>query len=168
MLPHVTISAAIINILHIWGLFLSVCGCVCVCLQAYLKWVEMEGEEPRLPGLDMDHKQLFFLNFAQVSKNNEGTCCFWMCYFSRQKAGNKFSVWSRKTKLKRSIFFSACLVLRNKQWDKGRGSGWDAEAISEQISDQLQTHRRWRRAAKVKSISVPGNVAHKQETVIDN
>uniref|UniRef100_A0A674N600 Membrane metalloendopeptidase like 1 n=1 Tax=Takifugu rubripes TaxID=31033 RepID=A0A674N600_TAKRU len=24
------------------------------------------GEEPRLPGLDMDHKQLFFLNFAQV------------------------------------------------------------------------------------------------------
>uniref|UniRef100_A0A671W5B5 Membrane metalloendopeptidase like 1 n=1 Tax=Sparus aurata TaxID=8175 RepID=A0A671W5B5_SPAAU len=35
-------------------------------LQAYLKWVAMEGEEPRLPGLDMDHKQLFFLNFAQV------------------------------------------------------------------------------------------------------
>ena len=30
----------------------------------------MEGEEPRLPGLDMDHKQLFFLNFAQVSKSN--------------------------------------------------------------------------------------------------
>uniref|UniRef100_A0A3B3CPN2 Membrane metallo-endopeptidase-like 1 n=1 Tax=Oryzias melastigma TaxID=30732 RepID=A0A3B3CPN2_ORYME len=34
--------------------------------KAYLKWMEMEGEEPRLPGLDMDHKQLFFLNFAQV------------------------------------------------------------------------------------------------------
>uniref|UniRef100_A0A671W564 Membrane metalloendopeptidase like 1 n=1 Tax=Sparus aurata TaxID=8175 RepID=A0A671W564_SPAAU len=34
--------------------------------KAYLKWVAMEGEEPRLPGLDMDHKQLFFLNFAQV------------------------------------------------------------------------------------------------------
>ncbi|KAI3369954.1 hypothetical protein L3Q82_024756 [Scortum barcoo] len=34
--------------------------------KAYLKWVEMEGEELRLPGLDMDHKQLFFLNFAQV------------------------------------------------------------------------------------------------------
>uniref|UniRef100_A0A7N8XCW9 Membrane metallo-endopeptidase-like 1 n=1 Tax=Mastacembelus armatus TaxID=205130 RepID=A0A7N8XCW9_9TELE len=34
--------------------------------KAYLKWVEMEGEEPHLPGLDMDHKQLFFLNFAQV------------------------------------------------------------------------------------------------------
>uniref|UniRef100_A0A8C2WCD4 Membrane metalloendopeptidase like 1 n=1 Tax=Cyclopterus lumpus TaxID=8103 RepID=A0A8C2WCD4_CYCLU len=34
--------------------------------KAYLKWVEMEGEEPRLPGLDMNHKQLFFLNFAQV------------------------------------------------------------------------------------------------------
>lgn len=48
--------------------------CVCVCIQAYLKWVEMEGEEPRLPGLDMDHKQLFFLNFAQVSQNNVATC----------------------------------------------------------------------------------------------
>lgn len=41
-----------------------------VCLQAYLKWVETKGEEPRLPGLDMDHKQLFFLNFAQVSERN--------------------------------------------------------------------------------------------------
>lgn len=55
----------LINILQICTLFLSFC--VCVCLQAYLKWVDMEGEEPRLPGLDMDHKQLFFLNFAQVS-----------------------------------------------------------------------------------------------------
>uniref|UniRef100_A0A8C4DX34 Membrane metallo-endopeptidase-like 1 n=1 Tax=Dicentrarchus labrax TaxID=13489 RepID=A0A8C4DX34_DICLA len=40
-------------------------------LSAHLKssftcWVKMVGEEPRLPGLDMDHKQLFFLNFAQV------------------------------------------------------------------------------------------------------
>ncbi|XP_062842899.1 membrane metallo-endopeptidase-like 1 [Trichomycterus rosablanca] len=34
--------------------------------KAYMKWVEKEGEEARLPGLDMDHKQLFFLNFAQV------------------------------------------------------------------------------------------------------
>uniref|UniRef100_A0A8C1SIE7 Membrane metallo-endopeptidase-like 1 n=1 Tax=Cyprinus carpio TaxID=7962 RepID=A0A8C1SIE7_CYPCA len=34
--------------------------------KAYMKWVEREGEEPRLPGLEMDHKQLFFLNFAQV------------------------------------------------------------------------------------------------------
>ncbi|KAJ8371263.1 hypothetical protein SKAU_G00112910 [Synaphobranchus kaupii] len=34
--------------------------------RAYLKWVEREGEEPRLPGLDLNHKQLFFLNFAQV------------------------------------------------------------------------------------------------------
>lgn len=40
-------------------------------LQAYLKWVEMQGEELRLPGLDMDHKQLFFLNFAQVSYKNK-------------------------------------------------------------------------------------------------
>lgn len=41
--------------------------CVIVCLQAYLKWVAREGEEPHLPGLEMDHRQLFFLNFAQVS-----------------------------------------------------------------------------------------------------
>ncbi|XP_055724173.1 membrane metallo-endopeptidase-like 1 [Salvelinus fontinalis] len=34
--------------------------------KAYMKWVEREGEELRLPGLEMDHKQLFFLNFAQV------------------------------------------------------------------------------------------------------
>lgn len=59
--------------------------CVCMCLQAYLKWVEREGEEPRLPGLDLDHKQLFFLNFAQVCNNNEGQCHFCMCYFSKNK-----------------------------------------------------------------------------------
>lgn len=34
--------------------------------QAYLKWLEQEGKEPKLPGLNLSHKQLFFLNFAQV------------------------------------------------------------------------------------------------------
>ncbi|XP_038602836.1 membrane metallo-endopeptidase-like 1 [Tachyglossus aculeatus] len=34
--------------------------------KAYLKWLEQEGEEPKLPGLNLTHKQLFFLNFAQV------------------------------------------------------------------------------------------------------
>uniref|UniRef100_UPI00398E31A1 membrane metallo-endopeptidase-like 1 n=1 Tax=Pristiophorus japonicus TaxID=55135 RepID=UPI00398E31A1 len=34
--------------------------------KAYLKWVKKEGEEVKLPGLDLTHKQLFFLNFAQV------------------------------------------------------------------------------------------------------
>lgn len=34
--------------------------------KAYLKWVEREGKEPNLPGLDLTHEQLFFLNFAQV------------------------------------------------------------------------------------------------------
>ncbi|XP_048471072.1 membrane metallo-endopeptidase-like 1 isoform X3 [Rhincodon typus] len=34
--------------------------------KAYLKWVKNEGEEVKLPGLDLTHKQLFFLNFAQV------------------------------------------------------------------------------------------------------
>ncbi|XP_053942086.1 membrane metallo-endopeptidase-like 1 isoform X3 [Cuculus canorus] len=34
--------------------------------KAYLKWLEREGTEPKLPGLNLSHKQLFFLNFAQV------------------------------------------------------------------------------------------------------
>nr|XP_014429869.1 membrane metallo-endopeptidase-like 1 [Pelodiscus sinensis] len=34
--------------------------------KAYLKWLEHDGKEPMLPGLDLTHKQLFFLNFAQV------------------------------------------------------------------------------------------------------
>uniref|UniRef100_H3BI35 Membrane metalloendopeptidase like 1 n=1 Tax=Latimeria chalumnae TaxID=7897 RepID=H3BI35_LATCH len=34
--------------------------------KAYLKWVDRQGEEPKLPGLNLTHKQLFFLNFAQV------------------------------------------------------------------------------------------------------
>ncbi|XP_028663199.2 membrane metallo-endopeptidase-like 1 isoform X2 [Erpetoichthys calabaricus] len=34
--------------------------------KAYMKWIETEGEEPQLPGLNLNYKQLFFLNFAQV------------------------------------------------------------------------------------------------------
>ncbi|MEE6483800.1 hypothetical protein FKM82_013658 [Ascaphus truei] len=34
--------------------------------KAYLKWVQRHGKEPKLPGLNLTHKQLFFLNFAQV------------------------------------------------------------------------------------------------------
>lgn len=34
--------------------------------KAYLKWVKREGEEVELPGMNLTHKQLFFLNFAQV------------------------------------------------------------------------------------------------------
>lgn len=45
-----------------------------LCFQAYLKWVETEGQEAQLPGLDMDHKQLFFLNFAQVCQNTKKPC----------------------------------------------------------------------------------------------
>ncbi|KAG2459445.1 MMEL1 protein, partial [Polypterus senegalus] len=33
---------------------------------AYMKWIKTEGEEPQLPGLNLNYKQLFFLNFAQV------------------------------------------------------------------------------------------------------
>ncbi|XP_033107580.1 membrane metallo-endopeptidase-like 1 [Anneissia japonica] len=33
---------------------------------AYRKWVEKNGEEERLPGLDLSHDQIFFLNFGQI------------------------------------------------------------------------------------------------------
>jgi len=36
------------------------------CFQAYKKWVTKHGEEPLLPGIDMTHDQLFFLNYAQI------------------------------------------------------------------------------------------------------
>lgn len=90
----------VMNFLQIWNLFLSLWA---LCLQAYLKWVEIEGEEPRLPGLDMDHKQLFFLNFAQVSEKNKEKCYFWMYHFSRKMIGNNFPIWSQEPKLRRSI-----------------------------------------------------------------
>ena len=34
--------------------------------QAYKKWVAQNGEELPLPGIDLTHDQLFFLNYAQV------------------------------------------------------------------------------------------------------
>lgn len=34
--------------------------------RAYQNYVKKNGEEKLLPGLDLNHKQLFFLNFAQV------------------------------------------------------------------------------------------------------
>ncbi|KAM9318246.1 neprilysin-like isoform 2-T2 [Pholidichthys leucotaenia] len=34
--------------------------------QAYKNYVKEHGEEPPLPGIDLSHDQLFFLNFAQV------------------------------------------------------------------------------------------------------
>lgn len=35
-------------------------------LQAYKKWEAQHGPEPDLPGLNMTHDQLFFLNYAQI------------------------------------------------------------------------------------------------------
>ncbi|GIY32422.1 neprilysin-1 [Caerostris extrusa] len=35
-------------------------------LNAYKKWVKRHGEEPLLPGLNLTHDQLFFLNYAQI------------------------------------------------------------------------------------------------------
>ena len=40
--------------------------CICVYLQAYKMWEKQNGEESLLPGLDLSHDQLFFLNFAQI------------------------------------------------------------------------------------------------------
>uniref|UniRef100_A0A182REY2 Neprilysin, neutral endopeptidase 1 n=1 Tax=Anopheles funestus TaxID=62324 RepID=A0A182REY2_ANOFN len=34
--------------------------------RAYRKWVSQHGSEPDLPGLNMTHDQLFFLNYAQI------------------------------------------------------------------------------------------------------
>ncbi|XP_017776001.1 PREDICTED: neprilysin-2-like [Nicrophorus vespilloides] len=34
--------------------------------RAYRKWVSEHGEEPELPGLNLTHNQLFFLNYAQI------------------------------------------------------------------------------------------------------
>lgn len=34
--------------------------------QAYQKYVQRNGEEPLLPGLNLTHEQLFFLNYAQI------------------------------------------------------------------------------------------------------
>lgn len=38
-------------------------------LQAYRAWVQRNGEEPRLPGVNLTHNQLFFLKYAQVCYN---------------------------------------------------------------------------------------------------
>ncbi|XP_015119420.1 neprilysin-1 [Diachasma alloeum] len=34
--------------------------------RAYRKWVSTHGEEPLLPGINLTHDQLFFLNYAQI------------------------------------------------------------------------------------------------------
>lgn len=116
----------------------------CVRLQAYLKWVAMEGEEPRLPGLDMDHKQLFFLNFAQVSKNNVSFLKKKKKEVLFQQTEGRQSFLNLESRAKAQwvqFFCSGCLVLRSKHWDKGRGvRGVEALKQSQnKMSVQLHT-----------------------------
>lgn len=114
-----------------------------MCLQAYLKWVETEGEEPRLPGLDMDHKQLFFLNFAQVSDSNEERCYFWV---SAERWLLKISP-SVKAKAQEEHFSVDVWRCEVNTRTKGELSGFDTQAIAEQI--RVHQHaQRMRRAAK--------------------
>ena len=35
-------------------------------MQAYKRWVEENGKEDKLPGIDLNPNQLFFLSFGQV------------------------------------------------------------------------------------------------------
>lgn len=44
--------------------------------RAYLDWVDKNKEEIPLPALNLTHKQLFFLSFAQVS--NDIQCGVWI------------------------------------------------------------------------------------------
>ena len=38
---------------------------------AYEDWVENHGEEIPLPGLNLTHRQIFFLGFSQVGKRGK-------------------------------------------------------------------------------------------------
>lgn len=58
--------------------------------QAYKNYVKVHGEEKLLPGIDLSHDQLFFLNFAQVTELPGGWadrsqslkwCLTDVCYF---------------------------------------------------------------------------------------
>lgn len=42
------------------------CNDLFLFLQAYRKWVKIHGPEQELPGMNMTHDQLFFLNYAQI------------------------------------------------------------------------------------------------------
>ena len=48
---------------------------ICLC-QAYRQWVEKNGEEQLLPGVNLTHNQLFFLNYAQVITTSDISCIF--------------------------------------------------------------------------------------------
>lgn len=47
--------------------------------QAYKKWTKSHPVEPALPGLNLTHDQLFFINFAQVSSHFRQHLCLLCC-----------------------------------------------------------------------------------------
>ena len=57
-----------------WCIYISPLKCYVICevtrlsvlSQAYKDWVKANGEEQQLPALNMTHRQIFFLGFAQV------------------------------------------------------------------------------------------------------
>lgn len=57
--------------------------------QAYRSWIRKNGEEKRLPAVNLTNDQLFFLGFAQVSFFSSGMVlrpsltCFVSCFFSQ-------------------------------------------------------------------------------------
>lgn len=52
--------------------------CIDCTLQAYQDWVKEYGAEPKLPGTNMTHNQLFFLGFSQVFN-------IWIISYEEQK-----------------------------------------------------------------------------------
>lgn len=42
------------------------------CLQAYRSWVTKNGDEKRLPAVNLTNDQLFFVGFAQVRPSDSG------------------------------------------------------------------------------------------------
>lgn len=73
---------------------------ITLALQAYVNWIEKNGEEATLPALGMTNHQLFFVGFAQVCASNVCFLCYtWFkgfyLFYSPQPLHFKVSVFER-------------------------------------------------------------------------